>query len=371
VKGGIKAVRQMLRDAGIVSTNIPGCNSSRQQPEQQRTAFLLYPSASMSSAEASALVRTWVPQPKWLQQWLQPPDDITEPFCMIGSSSSSSSGGGGGGGGGGGSNSGTADGAVTRMTSSPKKVSEKLRQQNVALHRLLSLQGGAELQQLQQKLWELLPAGYFDCSSDFMFYGVSAIAEVAEGSTQHPGAKHPSPGDALHSADAGVLDQAAAEGADEAAAVVAMPAQASPSSSSSSSNRFSSSSVADSPEVAAVLAEQRSKVGAVLLKLLQYAMQYCPERLTPQQQQQQQQQAGVLDDVMPAMQQLLSEGGFDFLAWQYNPQVGGGLGATVGLPNRSWPREVCLEPSQRASVEGHWSSKGGCGRRRHEHSMAG
>jgi hypothetical protein len=79
---------------------------------------------------------------------------------------------------------------------------------------------------------------------------------------------------------------------------------------------YSGSSSSLDPELQAILAKQRQQVGAAALTLLQFVMQQCPEYL------EQQQRQGAVAAVMPAVEQLLAEDGFDFLVWRYNPLVG-------------------------------------------------
>jgi hypothetical protein len=76
------------------------------------------------------------------------------------------------------------------------------------------------------------------------------------------------------------------------------------------------------PALHLILSEQRQRVGAALLALLQYVMHNNPEILTQQQQEEEEDESDPMAGVLPAVEQLLAADGYDFLAWQYNPQVG-------------------------------------------------
>jgi hypothetical protein len=104
----------------------------------------------MSHFEASVAFReVLVQNPPWLQQWLQRDGDITQPFCMVGGLSSSNSG----------STVGSTEtqAPVVHVMQAGQPRQQEFLQLVVALQALLSLQGGPELQQLQQKLRGLLP----------------------------------------------------------------------------------------------------------------------------------------------------------------------------------------------------------------------
>jgi hypothetical protein len=105
----------------------------------------------MSVEGAQQTVKAWEgSKPGWLQQWLQPPDATTTPFCMVSSSSSSSSSGSSG-------SSGSSQEEVSIILMQPVKdlpddVGELLLSLQTAVGDLVQLGAEPKLVQLQQQL---------------------------------------------------------------------------------------------------------------------------------------------------------------------------------------------------------------------------
>lgn len=269
----VRPLRLLLKEAGLNGTNLP-C------PEG-RVAFLMFPyqrgdsqgnrQIMAAKAAAKAIAKQ---QPGWFQQLLSGADRPESAFCLVRTGRKE---------------------AVGVDPAAP-----------------LDAPLATLLQQAQALLPPDGPISRIITDTAAAAAAPAAAAEEAADSSLRAGSSEDitvkSGSDSSSSSDEGEEDNSSGSSSDAPGLSACASILTATASSSSSSD----------PELLSILAEQRQRVGAALLTLLQYVLDRNPECLT----QQQQQESGPMADVLPAVEQLLAGDGYDFLAWQYKPQVG-------------------------------------------------